>query len=298
MEFGKLESLDGVNWKLPPEDPGNFERFTSKNEFDLFLGSPAWANTKWKGSFYPEELSPDQFLHHYSRQFNCTEFNTTHYRIPTPEQTKKWTSQVPGNFKFCPKVTKEISHSRFGMMDLNLLKLWTTFLEQMGNNLGPCFIQFHEKFSYEEKMILFNFLKNWPDDFKLALEFRHPSWFKDHTIIPGLTDYLHKRGMGLVITDVAGRRDVLHTSVASSWSMIRLIGNDLALSDEQRLKDWGEKIQSWKNNGLKEAYLFLHQPDDNFTIQFSQMGSKILNNQFELNAPKIESIEERNIFNF
>jgi uncharacterized protein YecE (DUF72 family) len=56
MEFGKLESVDHVDWTLPSPDPRT--RF--------YIGAPA-----------------SEFLFHYARNFNCIELNTTHYQIPT-----------------------------------------------------------------------------------------------------------------------------------------------------------------------------------------------------------------------
>jgi uncharacterized protein YecE (DUF72 family) len=144
---------------------------------------------------------------------------------------------------------------------------------------------------------LFKFLEKWPQEFKLSIELRHKSWFQDHKIIPALTEYLFKKKIGLVITDVAGRRDVLHTSQTTNWSLIRLIGNNLHLSDEERLRDWGARLVVWRNQGLRDAYLFLHQPDDLLTVEFTGLAKKVLS---EYDLPKftdIQFIKARDLFN-
>lgn len=297
MEFGKIEDICDVNWTLPSDDPKN-ERINGKvRNPQIYFGSPAWANRTWRGKIYPQGISPEKFLYFYSRQFNCIELNTTHYRIPSKVTTEEWLSSVPSHFQFCPKLHKEISHSWSGMMDKKLLKEWLDFIESLKGNLGPCFIQFHEKFSYEDKMLLFRFLESWPSEFKLTLEFRHSSWFSQNKILPALTDYLHKKQMGLVITDVAGRRDVLHTSLSANWTMIRLIGNDLHESDSSRLRDWSIRLRSWKEKGLEKAYLFLHQPDDVWTIEFAQLAHKIFSQEGHPEVPRIEFAKERDLFN-
>jgi len=142
-------------------------------------------------------------------------------------------------------------------------------------------------------MLLFKFLENWPTEFKLSLELRHPSWFQKNKILPALTDYLHRRGIGLVITDVAGRRDVLHTSLSSSWAMIRTIGNELDKSDESRLTEWTDRLREWHQLGVKEVYFMLHQPDDRMTIEYAQLARKVFLQagfsdlpEFELEKPK------------
>ena len=296
MEFGRIEDISNVNWSLPIDDPKN-ERFEGKPAVPrIFFGSPAWSNKFWRGKIYPKDAPTEKFLYYYSRQFNCIELNTTHYRIPMKEVTEEWLSLVPSNFQFCPKLHKDISHSRSGMTDKKLLKEWLTFIGRLNENLGPCFIQFHERFSYEDKMLLFQFLENWPSEFKLSIELRHSSWFKNNTILPALTDYLYKRGIGLVITDVAGRRDVLHTSLSTSWSIIRLIGNDLHASDTFRLQDWSSRINIWKNKGLEKVYLLLHQPDDVWTIEFAQLAHKTFSEGGHSEVPSIEFFKERDLF--
>lgn len=299
MEFGKLEDISFVDWTLPEDDPKNHEKFTVWKgvEHKLYFGSPAWANKLWLGKIYPPKTSPDEFLYYYSRNFNSIELNTTHYRIPDQVTVTQWLSQVPEHFLFCPKVNKGISHERFGLADKTLLKVWIEFIQKLGTNLGPCFIQLHENFSYQDKTLLFQFLENWPSEFKLCLELRHPSWFKEGKILPALVEYLYKKKIGLVITDVAGRRDVLHTSLSAPWTMIRLIGNDESQSDERRLRDWAKRLSFWRDQGLKETFLFLHAPDDVMTIEFSQMAHRVFTEIGFQDVPSFKIQKERDLFN-
>jgi uncharacterized protein YecE (DUF72 family) len=275
MEFGKLKDISSIDWTLPPEDPRNSAHLISSNSHHLYFGAPAWGSKHWLGKIYPSKTHTEDFLTHYARNFNCIELNTTHYRIPTKEISLEWLSKVPANFLFCPKIPKDISHTRNGLYDKKTLAFWCNFLEGIRPNLGPCFIQLHELFSYKDKAQLFHFLESWPSEFRLSLELRHPSWFQNGVILPALSDYLNRKNIGLVITDVAGRRDVLHSSLSTNWTMIRLIGNNLVSSDEERLKSWAVRIRKWQEIGLQDTFLFLHQPDDVMTIEFSELAEKI-----------------------
>jgi uncharacterized protein YecE (DUF72 family) len=297
MEFGKLEDISNVDWELPADDPTNASRVLGKGDLRLRIGSPSWGNKHWRGKIYPKDAKDEEFLFHYTRSFTTIELNTTHYRIPNEATARSWLSQADRDFKFCPKLHKGISHERFGLVDKVLLKEWLTFLEVMKFNLGPCFIQLHEKFSYEEKHLLFRFLENWPSEFKLSLELRHPSWFRQGTVLGPLADYMFKKKIGLVITDVAGRRDVLHSTISAPWVLLRLIGNDLHPSDERRVEDWAHRLLSWKKNGLEEAYLFLHQPDEIWTIEFVRKAMPILSAR-GFSVPAFESYQELDLFNF
>jgi uncharacterized protein YecE (DUF72 family) len=267
MEFGKVHDvshLDLINWHLPKEDmlvPPYLQGLGS-TATRLFVGAPAWSHKEWVGKIYPAKTKAADYLYHYSRYFNTIELNTTHYGIPTPEKTQKWLEKVPENFVFCPKVYQGISHEYSGLTDSELLHNWFEFLQDLGSHCGPSFIQFPPHFDYNQKALLFKFLQLWPEKYKLALEFRHPSWFQGGVILPALTQYLQSRGIGLVITDVAGRRDVLHSSVSAPFVMVRFIGNELHASDYIRAEYWNERLTHWSKQGLKEVYFFIHEPDD------------------------------------
>lgn len=297
MEFGKLEDITGVDWSLPEDRfASSFKR--EPGRLVVFLGSTAWGNSQWIGKIYPKKTPAEKFLYHYSRNFNCIELNTSHYRIPDEVTTRGWVSEVPDDFIFCPKVNKDISHGKFGLTDQHLLKSWIEFLQNLGSHGGPSFIQFHELFAYENRQILFRFLESWPQEFKLSIELRHPSWFKNHEVLPALVEYLGRKGMGLVITDVAGRRDVLHSSHSVDWGMVRLIGNNLDPSDEHRISDWTHRFKQWEAEGLKKVYLLIHQPDDILTIEYARIVKQVLSTQgFNIQSDfKLET--EKDLFNY
>ncbi|MEK6555463.1 MAG: DUF72 domain-containing protein [Bdellovibrionota bacterium] len=276
MEFGKLDNVDQVDWALPKDDPLSapfLAQFQKNDPLKVYFGAPAWNHKEWMGKIYPLKTKPTEFLYHYSRYFTCLEMNTVHYRIPTGEQVKKWRDKVPEEFLFCPKVFNGLSHTCNGLRDKQLLSEWMGFLESLQSNCGPSFLQLPPQYDYSNRAELFEFLKNWPVHFELSLEFRHPSWFQEGRILPLLTQYLQTRKIGLVITDVAGRRDVLHTSMSADFSMVRFIGNALHPSDYTRTDTWLERFRIWEGYGLQRVFLFIHEPDD---ILVPEMTSSIV----------------------
>lgn len=263
MEFGKLDDISQVDWTLPADDPHNRRHLGGKpKEMRLHFGAPAWGHKVWVGKIYPEGAKREEYLHYYSRFFNCIELNTSHYRIPGTEVTAEWVSQVPPEFRFCPKIYQGISHAQRGLLDHRLVGEWQDFLARLGGKCGPSFLQLPPYFDYSLKAELFSFLKNWSTVFRLAIEFRHPSWFEGPRLLPALTEYLNVRGIGVVMTDVAGRRDVLHTSLTDGHALLRFIGNDLDPSDFRRADAWSERIAAWGEIGLKDFYLMIHEPND------------------------------------
>lgn len=278
MEFGKLENIENVDWSLPEIGEDSLRYLSglsgSRESTDFFIGTPAWGRPEWLGAIYPSKAKAADFLKHYADNFSCIELNTVHYRIPLEAQVKKWREKVSPDFKFCPKVFQGISHSPQGLIDRELLKVWCQSLEFYGSHLGPCFLQLPSHFDYSKKAQLFSFLQNWPVEFQLALELRHPSWYtEDHQILPALGEYLRSKHIGLVMTDVAGRRDIIHGSITAPFLMLRFIGNNLHPSDYQRSLVWAERLADLQSKGLPQVYYFVHEPDD---IKAPEMADKVI----------------------
>lgn len=293
MEFGKLENIQNVDWSLPSIGADSLEylhslpREASKTE--LFIGTPAWARPEWLGTIYPEKTKSADFLTYYAQNFSCIELNTVHYRIPTESQVKSWREKVSPSFRFCPKVFQGISHSLQGMIDRELLKTWWQSLEFYGENLGPCFLQLPPHFDYSKKAVLFSFLQSWPQEFRLSLEFRHPSWFTpDRQVLPALGAYLRSKHIGLVMTDVAGRRDILTGSITSPFVLLRFIGNNLDPSDFRRSKVWAQRFADFQGKSLPQVYYFVHEPDDIKAPDMADQVIQDLNEACSLDIPQLK----------
>lgn len=264
MEFGKLESVDHIDWSLPADSPltlSYLQKLPRKSPC-WYLGTPSWGSRTWLGKIYPREAKSAEFLHYYSRAFNTIELNTTHYRIPDEEQVRVWCKEVPSGFLFCPKFPQVISHQPNGLQDVSAVRDWQKSLSHFQGNLGISWIQLPPYFDYSQRGLFHRFLEQWPKEFPLAVEFRHSSWFENGVLLPALVQYLQTRSIGLVITDVAGRRDVLHASVSAPFVLLRLIGNELHPSDYERAELWCHRLRSWTQQGLEKVFLFAHQPDD------------------------------------
>ena len=238
MKFGKLTDIENVDFRLPP-DPAFNERFfealpSNPAPLQFFTGCTGWSMKEWVGSVYPANARSKDFLCHYARQFNTIELNTTHYRIPTPETIQKWREESAEDFKFCPEVPQTISHSRdLGLSD-GQIALFCQSIAGLEEKLGCCFIQLPPYFDYRRLPLLESFLQRFSADIPLAVEARHESWFDNPQPLEDWLSCLHRNGRHTVLTDVAGRRDVLHMGLASDTVLIRFVGNDLHPTDYER----------------------------------------------------------------
>jgi uncharacterized protein YecE (DUF72 family) len=96
----------------------------------------------------------------------------------------------------------------------------------------------------------------------LAVELRHESWFSNEEVSSAVANILAKKNQLFLITDVAGRRDVLHQQLSTNKVMVRFVGNDLVPSDYSRLDEWVQKLKLWYAEGIEEVYFFTHEPDN------------------------------------
>jgi len=68
------------------------------------------------------------------------------------------------------------------------------------------------------------------------------------------SNYFYKNNLTLLLTDTAGRRDVLHQRLTSKTAFIRFVANDLHATDYKRMDEWITRLKNWIDNGLEEIY--------------------------------------------
>jgi uncharacterized protein YecE (DUF72 family) len=258
MHFGEiqdLKQLNSIDFSLP--DINLVSKATSQETGKFYFGAPAWGEKSWIGSIYPKGTKPTDFLKYYSQTFNNIELNTSFYRVPTIEDINLWKSKVDSRFKFSPKFPKQISH----LGGMNNKSLVTEFIERVRlfeQKLGVIFLQLNESFGANRVKELANLVSFLPKDLSFAFEFRHPSWFP---LKNNLLESMANHNISTIITDVAGRRDIIHSNITSNQVFIRFVGNALHPSDFKRLDVWIVRIHEFLDLGL-DVYFNIHEPDE------------------------------------
>jgi uncharacterized protein YecE (DUF72 family) len=254
MKFGKLEDISNVNFQLPidPKETKNLLQSLPHSDKKpiIYIGCTGWSMKEWVGKVYPKGSKPNDFLKYYTEQFNTIELNTTHYRIPTDDTIAIWKEASLEDFRFCPKIPQVISHSRdLGYGSGNVLAFCNA-IQQLKEKLGCCFMQLPPYFGSNKLNLLEHFITNFPKHIPLAIELRHESWFNDKEAFEDVFDLFERNNISPVITDVAGRRDVLHQRLTTDKVLIRFVGNNLHSSDYERIDQWVEQIENWLEDGL------------------------------------------------
>lgn len=267
MDFGKLSTVDGVDFALPAEPSANTALLaeaaqTRSHTPVLYIGPTGYNMRPWNGKWYPADAKEKDFLKYYGRQFNTIEHNTTHYRIPDEATVNRWREDTPADFRFAPKIPQTISHSRnLGVDEPELMQFCRT-IRLLGPKLGCSFLQLPPYFEPRDLHTLIRFLERWPEDMPLAVEVRHASFFNHQPSSDRFFGILYDYDKTAVVTDVAGRRDVCHLRLTNATAMVRFVGNALHPSDYSRVEEWTHVLQRWMDKGLHQTYFFTHEPDN------------------------------------
>jgi uncharacterized protein YecE (DUF72 family) len=305
MDFGKVHSirtLEQINFEFPPVEARVVELLKKKgtdhfHRPQIFVGCPIWGKKEWVGKVYPPGTSNRDFLKFYSQQFNSVELNTSFYRIPDLATVDSWKQSVSKNFQFCPKFFQGISHQNL-LETQKLTQLFCDSVTELKENLGLSFLQLPQHFSIQHGGGLKKWVEFLPRGFPLAIEFRHSSWFENQKLHPRVAEWLEGQGISMVITDVAGRREVFHNSLTTPQVLVRFVGNGLHESDFSRLDRWVIRIGEWLNLGLKTLYFFVHQPDDTVAPDAVHYFIEKLNSRLGLSVQNWSTVESQQEFLF
>lgn len=259
MQFGKVHSVEGIDLSLPPDHPDTARILGTgrrKGGPRISVGCAKW-NRQDLANFYPRGIKDE--LAYYATQFNSIELNATFYRFFPSDQFATWAKKAPDGFRFFPKVTQDISHFKRLLGTEAMVEDYAEAVRHLSDRLGTVFLQLHENFGPKDLARLGPFLQAWPKDIPLALEFRHTDWYNNPVVAGQLYLLLEQHRVMNIITDTAGRRDLLHMRLTTPSAFIRYVGANDPDSDRSRLDDWVERLKSWVDLGIEEVHFFVHQ---------------------------------------
>ncbi|WP_158850074.1 DUF72 domain-containing protein [Algibacter sp. L1A34] len=258
MNFGSVTNPGNIEFTLPKDHIDTkyiLDKVKDDQVPEIYVGCAKWNRADLKG-FYPRGTKDE--LNYYASQFNSIELNATFYNLFSPEQFANWFDKTPPDFKFFPKLHKEISHKKVLNDTQNNVENYLYNISQLKEKLGTTFLQMHSSFSPKDFDNVIAFAENWPKNVPLAMEFRHTDWYNDKTVAEDLYQLLEENNISNVITDTAGRRDLLHMRLTNATAFVRYVGAN-HFSDYSRLDEWVERLKLWKTQGIKEIDFFIHQ---------------------------------------
>jgi|SRR5271170_4612510 uncharacterized protein YecE (DUF72 family) len=146
----------------------------------VYAGTSGWAYASWRPEFYPPKLGTADFLAHYAARLNSVEVNYSFRNLLTAELVDEWIRATPPDFIFAVKAHQEITHFkrlRGAVRETRKFFASLRALEKSGK-LGPVLFQLPPNFKCDLPRLK-DFTARLPQNFRIAFEFRHPSWFND-----------------------------------------------------------------------------------------------------------------------
>ena len=297
MQFGSVPDPSVVDFTLPADHPGTAKILKEKGGkglTEIYVGCAKWNKADLKG-FYPRGTKDE--LQYYASQFNSIELNATFYNNYRPEQIAKWIEKVPAGFRFFPKVHQFISHIKRLSNVIDETDAFCYNAKSFGEHLGMAFLQLHDNFGPKNKDRLETFMDLWSPEIPLAVELRNTAWFNDPEEAEWVFNLFEKYDVANIVTDTAGRRDLLHMRLTSPVAFVRYVGANHE-SDYPRLEDWVERIKVWKELGLEKLYFFVHQNLEKASPYLSHFFIERLNSEFGLSLQLPSSKNEQGELKF
>ncbi|MEO6283942.1 MAG: DUF72 domain-containing protein [Dyadobacter sp.] len=258
MKFGKVDDPDSIDFTLPPDPPANkklLEDARQSGKPNIYIGCAKWNKADLK-SFYPKGTKDE--LAYYATQFNSIELNATFYNNFPVETIEGWYTKTPAEFRFFPKLHQGISHWKRLKDAKEPTDIYLDGISNLQEKLGMLFLQLPDNFGPKNWEALKAYLEEWPSGFPLALELRHTGWYDGSWNSDDLYNVLEKKNITHIVTDSAGRRDLLHMRLTTPTAFIRYNGANVD-SDYTRLDDWFERLKLWVSEGIQNIYFFVHQ---------------------------------------
>lgn len=219
----------------------------------LFVGTSGWQYKSWRGRFYPEDVAQARWLEWFAERFRVVEVNNTFYRLPPPDTFEAWARRTPADFVIAPKVSRYLTHVKRLKEPEEPVQRFLRHAAPLGDKIGPLLVQLPPDLAADVAR-LERVLELFPEGVRVAVEFRHQSWFTDE-----VRKVLESHGAALCLAD---RRSKLLTPPwqTADWGYVRLhegTASPRPCYGRTALASWGRRIAGmW--GAESDVYVFFN----------------------------------------
>jgi uncharacterized protein YecE (DUF72 family) len=210
----------------------------------FWTGVSGFSYPSWKGVFYPKDTKADRMLEAYSKKLNSVEINFSFYHMPTQSTTSKWSKSTQDNFRFSFKANRKVTHYKKLRDTAVEMNAFFDGVKPVEPKLGSLLVQLppYMKQDYE---VLATFLEQKPKSIRVALEFRHESWFNEK-----LYELLSRHNAALSVADTEDMKPVFRNT--ANFTYVRLRHERYSKNE---LRDWAHKLLKFAGDS-SDAYVY------------------------------------------
>lgn len=231
----------------------------------VLIGTSGWQYRSWRGRFYPKDVPQPEWLEHFCQRFKTVEVNNTFYRLPPPEVFAAWRKRVPEDFVMVLKVSRYLTHLKQLHDPEEPVSRFLAHAAPLGERTGPLLIQLPPRLKADLPRLA-HALDQFPESARLAVEFRHESWFTEET-----RDLLGERGVSMCLAD-RGDEPVTPLWRTADWGYVRLHWGTAAPEscyDEPILHEWARRIaELWQDD--EEVFVFFNNDPNGCAVRDAQ----------------------------
>ena len=202
----------------------------------LIVGTSGWQYASWRGRLYPRDVPQRDWLQFYAGRFASVEVNNTFYNLPSAATFAHWAEQTPADFSFALKMSRYLTHVRRLREPEPAVELFLERAAPLRGKLGPLLIQLPPSMRCDTQRLAAT-LAAIPQRQRVAVEFRHASWYTDE-----VAAILERHDAALCLTDRRGK-PLQPLRRTASWGFVRL--------HEGRASPWPRygdaSLRSWVN---------------------------------------------------
>lgn len=232
----------------------------------LIVGTSGWQYGHWRETFYPRSVAQSRWLEYYAERFATVESNAAFYRLPERQTFAAWAKRTPADFVMAVKASRYLTHVRRLREPVDAVELLVERLAGLGSKLGPVLLQLPPTMRADAGRLR-DALDAFPRGWRVAVEFRHDSWYTDET-----RRVLESHSAALCLADRLG--PVTPIWRTADWTYVRFHAgratpspcygqHALARWAEQVAGEWsaGEDVYVYFNNdpracALRDAHVF------------------------------------------
>jgi uncharacterized protein YecE (DUF72 family) len=212
-----------------------------------------WSYSFWKGSFYPKDLPPKDFLTYYAGHLNSVEVNSTFYRIPTEKTVTEWKKQTPTDFKFSLKFPAMITHIKMLKESREETRVFLDRVSLLEEKLGVLLLKFPPKFGERQLPLLADYLKSLPKFYHYAVEVRNKLLLNEQI-------YALLRDQNVALAYVDAVKMPLADEATADFSYLRWEGNRKTVTGtlgkteanrSESIQAWAAKLKVLISNGTE-----------------------------------------------